>query len=301
MESRTTVEQQGRRDRRRGAGALVATVLVAAVGLGTLLATTAAEVADPTPALAQGCSPRLSVSRTTGLAPTGETVTVSGSCFDVNKGVYVAFCVVPPPGTVPTPCGGGVDMGGANGLSHWISSNPPPQGVGLTTPYGAGGTFTVTMRPSSQLNASVDCRRVSCAIVTRNDHTRAGDRSQDVIVPVTFAADPAPAPTAPALPALPGPPALAAPPAEADATTAPEAEETTTTTTAPEVAPTTATTATAPADDDQLAAASVSSGSDGPAATVAVALGAVAILVAVAGGGWWALRRRPAETDGSAP
>ena len=56
MESRTTVEQQGRRDRRRGAGALVATVLVAAVGLGTLLATTAAEVADPTPALAQGLS-----------------------------------------------------------------------------------------------------------------------------------------------------------------------------------------------------------------------------------------------------
>ena len=33
----------------------------------------------------------------------------------------------------------------------------------------------------------VDCRVVSCSIVTRADHTRAGDRRFDVAVPVTFA------------------------------------------------------------------------------------------------------------------
>jgi hypothetical protein len=287
---------------RRLSTVMVVTAAMVAVSCGGALVAT---VGAARPASAQGCSPQLSVSRTTGLAPAGETVTVSGSCYDVNKGVYVAFCVVPPPGTVPSPCGGGVDMSGANGLSHWISSNPPPQGVGLTAPYGPGGTFTVTMRPSSQLNAAVDCRRVSCAVVTRNDHTRSSDRSQDVIVPVTFAADavsaPAPAaPSLPALPALPTAPAVAAPPAEAEVTTTVPVEEATTTTTAPE-ASSTSTTAVVPSADDELAAAPASSESSGAASTAATVLGVVALLVAVAGGSWWALRRRPHGTDGSEP
>jgi hypothetical protein len=298
---------EGRMDRqsgRRVVSGLATVALVVAAALGAASVSTAAEVADPAPALAQGCSPRLSVSKTAGLAPSGETVTVSGSCFDVAKGVYVAFCVVPPPGTVPSPCGGGVDMSGANGLSHWISSNPPPQGIGLTTPYGAGGTFTVTMRPSSQLNATVDCRRVSCAIVTRNDHTRSSDRSQDVIVPVSFAADPAPAPTAPALPALPDLSGLASLPAvgvgpEAGGTTTVPGEEATTTTEAP-VSTSTSTTAAAAPDDDELAADPLSSEGGGSAVPVVVVVLGAVVLVAVAGGGWWALRRRPHDPDGSA-
>ena len=32
-----------------------------------------------------------------------------------------------------------------------------------------------------------DCREVRCAVVTRADHTRSEDRSQDVRVPVSFA------------------------------------------------------------------------------------------------------------------
>jgi len=32
----------------------------------------------------------------------------------------------------------------------------------------------------------VDCRVTACGVVTRADHTRAGDRRFDVIVPVSF-------------------------------------------------------------------------------------------------------------------
>lgn len=283
-------------------GVMAMTSIMASVG-GVVAA-----VRDATPAAAQGCSPRLVVSKTTGLAAAGDTVTVSGSCYDVTKGVYVAFCVVPRPGAVPSPCGGGVDMSGANGLSHWISSNPPAQGVGLTTPYGPGGSFTVTMRPSSQLNASVDCRRTSCAVVTRNDHTRASDRSQDVIVPVTFAADPAPATTVAPVAA---PPAPAAGPSGADAAPAPDAS--TTTTVAEATTPTSDTAASPPTttpvgDDegsgdegggaDELAAEPVSAASGGSGGAALAVAGGVVVLAILAGGGWLALRRRGRGVEG---
>ncbi len=290
------MDAQARTRARIGSTVLVVVALVVALSGSVLL------VGSATPAGA-ACAPRLVVSKTAGLSAGGEIVTVSGSCYDVNKGVYVAFCVVPPAGSVPSPCGGGVDMSGAGGLSHWISSNPPPQGEGLTVPYGPGGSFTVTMRPAAALNATVDCRRVSCAVVTRNDHTRSGDRSQDVIVPVTFAVDPAPTTTAPA-------PVVAPPPIEAPTTTA--SEETTTTTAAEEAAVTTSTVAGGPTgatgDDgaDELAAepVSASSGSSGPSGALVGAI-ALVVLAAAGVGGWFALRRRtavatvvPAELDG---
>jgi len=275
-----------------GAGlALAAPVLVA------VLTVLCVGLLDVPAASAQGCSPRLVVSKTDGLAPGGETVTVSGSCYDVNKGVYVGFCVVPPPGSMPTPCGGGIDMGGMGGLSHWISSNPPPQGVGLAVPYGPGGSFTVTVRPAQQLNAQVDCRRVRCAIVTRADHTRSSDRSMDVIIPVTFADPaPAPAPTAPAI-AIPDLSGLAT-----TTTTAPPEE--TTTTTVEEATTTTSTTAPAAVDDDgddatDLAVTTASSSSSGGSGTAVAIAVVVVLLVVAAGGGWWALRRRGAGPAGS--
>lgn len=111
---------------------------------------------------------------------------MTGSGYDELKGIYVAFCVDNGPGEVPTPCGGGVDTAGASGSSQWISSNPPPYGEGLAIPYTSGGAFTVQLAVSATINDSVDCRHVACAVVTRADHTRPQDRSQDVEVPVTF-------------------------------------------------------------------------------------------------------------------
>lgn len=136
--------------------------------------------------------PQIVVSDTTALDPSGQTLTVSGRGFDESRGIYVAFCVVPPPGQMPSPCGGGVDLEGGSGASQWISSAPPDYGTGLARPYGPGGTFDATIRVSAMLSPEVDCRLVQCAVVTRSDHTRLADRTLDVIVPVTFGRAPDP-------------------------------------------------------------------------------------------------------------
>ncbi|MFF3868349.1 hypothetical protein [Micromonospora sp. NPDC001898] len=162
-------------------------------------------VAAPAPAQAgtgRGAGGQtLTVTPSTGLGSSGGTVTVSGRGYDVTKGIYVAFCVDNGAGAVPSPCGGGADTTGELGASHWISSNPPSYGEGLAVPYGAGGTFRATLRVTPTIGA-VDCATRRCAVITRADHTRAADRSQDVRVPVTFAraaaskpATPRPAPT----------------------------------------------------------------------------------------------------------
>ncbi|MEW2476379.1 hypothetical protein AB0875_21575 [Micromonospora gifhornensis] len=149
---------------------------------------------------------RLSVSKTTGIPLGGTTVTVTGSGYDTTKGIYVAYCVDNGAGVAPSPCGGGVDTTGSTGASHWISSNPPSYAEGLTVPYGAGGSFTVQVKITSKIG-DVDCTTSRCVVASRNDHTRASDRSQDVKVPVTFVTPAAPAaPSAPAAaPAAPAP------------------------------------------------------------------------------------------------
>lgn len=160
------------------------------VAAGVLLAAPPA-AADTTGRGTQG--QRLTVSKSAGLNPAGETVTISGSGYDTNKGIYVAFCVDTGAGNVPSPCGGGADTSGTSGASHWISSNPPSYGEGLAEPYGAGGSFRVTLRITPVIG-TVDCRTAKCAVVTRADHTRTSDRTQDVRVRVTFAGAAAPAP-----------------------------------------------------------------------------------------------------------
>lgn len=130
--------------------------------------------------------PRITVSRTNGLDPDKATITVTGKGFDTSKGIYVALCVKPAKGQAPNPCGGGADTTGSTSSSSWVSSNPPPYGSGLAIRYGSGGTFRVTLVVSSMIG-SLDCRTKSCVVATRNDHTRGSDRSQDVLVPVTFA------------------------------------------------------------------------------------------------------------------
>ncbi len=128
----------------------------------------------------------LTVSQSTGLAETGQTVTVSGSGYDVNKGIYVALCVATPKGVLPSPCGGGVDMEGDGGASVWISDNPPSYAAGLPRPYGPGGSFRVSFKVGPVIDKFNDCRAVRCAIVTKSDHTINSDRSQDLQIPVTF-------------------------------------------------------------------------------------------------------------------
>ncbi len=203
----------------------VLTVLAAVATLGAMVATGG-------PAHAQGLIPApitavspdglsatdgvrtLSADQTQGLPSSGGQVTVAGSGYDSNKGIYVAFCLIPPTNQLPTPCGGGVDTTGSTGSSQWISSHAPAYGEGLATPYGPGGSFNLTIAVSPKINDSIDCRRVRCAIVTRNDHTRTSDRGQDIFLPVSFAAEPAPTD--------PGEPGQTGEPPATTTTTAPE-------------------------------------------------------------------------------
>ncbi|WHT20021.1 hypothetical protein N8J89_02805 [Crossiella sp. CA-258035] len=138
---------------------------------------------------------QLTVSKTSGLDEAGATVTITGQGYRVDKGIYVAFCVDNGPGKQPGPCGGGADLSGAGGSSKWISNNPPAYGKDLAKPFGEGGTFTAELKISPVLSAEpkIDCRDsgVKCALVTRTDHTRTADRTQDVVVPVKFGPEPA--------------------------------------------------------------------------------------------------------------
>ena len=112
-------------------------------------------------------------------------LTVTGKGFDETVGIYLAFCVVPKQGALPTPCGGGVNKSGMGAGSFWISSNPPPYGVGLATEFLPGGRFIQKVAVSRKIG-KFDCTKVKCAITVRADHIREGDRSRDIFLPITF-------------------------------------------------------------------------------------------------------------------
>ncbi|MEY3859221.1 MAG: hypothetical protein RL568_651 [Actinomycetota bacterium] len=124
----------------------------------------------------------LSVSKTT--VKSGSTVTVKGKYFDETVGIYLAFCVIPPKGKAPTPCGGGVNKAGLGDSSFWISSNPPPYAIGLTDEFLPGGRFTQMVKISKRIG-KFDCTKVKCAITVRADHLRSNDRSSDLFIPIT--------------------------------------------------------------------------------------------------------------------
>lgn len=192
---------------------LVATLLLAVAGPAGATATqTDPTVAPITTLSADGRTGTdgtrtLAVSQVVDLDPAGAVVSVGGSGYDENKGIYVALCAIPPQNRTPTPCGGGVDTEGTQGAAQWISSNPPSYGVGLAQPYGPGGSFQTSFSVRAEIAPGIDCRQVRCALVTRNDHTRTSDRSQDLIIPVSFRTETVtPTPTDPGVtPTVPGP------------------------------------------------------------------------------------------------
>lgn len=128
--------------------------------------------------------PKLSVSQTTNLNPSGTSVTVRGTGFDVLKGVYVIVCSQAAPGPQAT-CIGGVNIDGSSSSSVWVSSNPPNYAVGLTTPFQPDGSFIVELVIVGKSGA-LDCTAIKCGVVTRSDHLRYTDRTQDVFVPISF-------------------------------------------------------------------------------------------------------------------
>ena len=173
------------------ATAVTTTVLaVETVSSSTTVATVASttsssvvKVAPTTTVVAAG-RPKLSVSQTNNLNPNGTSVTVRGTGYDVNKGVYVIVCTQAAPGPQAT-CIGGVNIDGSSSSSVWVSSNPPNYAVGLTTPFSPDGSFTVELVVVAKSGA-LDCTVLKCGVVTRSDHLRYTDRTQDVFVPISF-------------------------------------------------------------------------------------------------------------------
>ena len=119
------------------------------------------------------------------LVKSGEDVIITGSKFDETIGIYLGYCVVPAKGAAPTPCGGGINKAGIGDASFWISSNPPPYGVGLAKEFLPGGRFKETIKVSKMIG-KFDCTKVKCAITVRADHLRSNDRSSDLFIPITI-------------------------------------------------------------------------------------------------------------------
>ena len=173
------------------ATAVTTTVLaVETVSSSTTVATVASttsssvvKVAPTTTVVAAG-RPKLSVSQTNNLNPNGTSVTVRGTGYDVNKGVYVIVCTQAAPGPQAT-CIGGINIDGSSSSSVWVSSNPPNYAVGLTTPFLPDGSFNIELVIVAK-SGLLDCTVLKCGVVTRSDHLRYTDRTQDVFVPISF-------------------------------------------------------------------------------------------------------------------
>lgn len=148
----------------------------------TLSAATASAVSESHVVGSQG--EVLTVSKVTGIK-SGQTIIVSGKGFDITVGIYVEMCQVVPVGTLPTVCGGGVNMSGSGAASFWISSNPPSYGKNLAIPFKSGGTFSVGLKVQP-LIGKVSCLKTQCAIYVRADHTRTQDRTHDIKQLISF-------------------------------------------------------------------------------------------------------------------
>ncbi|MFE2210047.1 hypothetical protein [Streptomyces rubiginosohelvolus] len=168
--------------RRRAGTAAVAALLLAGIPVGAAVSADAG-----TPKTATGPrGQKLTVSATTGLDPAQQKVRVQGEGYGLTTGIYVALCKDNGDNRVPSPCLGGADMSGGSRTSQWIVPSGDPYEGDLAQAFGPGGTFDVEIE-IAQKGDGLDCAEVACSVVTRADHRAAGDRTQDVRIPVAFA------------------------------------------------------------------------------------------------------------------
>jgi len=123
----------------------------------------------------------------------GDRVVVHGTGFDPARGIYVAVCVVPAsPEEKPGPCVGGAPQQSQDPEEHageiqwapstWVNDDWAWRLFGARSYDDGAGSFTAYLELADP--AEVDCATQQCAIVTRNDHTAAEDRVQDVYLPI---------------------------------------------------------------------------------------------------------------------
>ena len=128
----------------------------------------------------------------------GDRVVVSGTGYDPARGIYVAICRIPDSaGEKPGPCLGGIptqeQQEVAEGTiqfaaSNWINDDWAWRLFGARSfDDTTAGSFTAYLEVPDPVGENLDCRVEACAIYTRNDHTAAADRVQDLAIPVGFA------------------------------------------------------------------------------------------------------------------
>ncbi|MEV3872655.1 hypothetical protein [Streptomyces sp. NPDC049906] len=130
----------------------------------------------------------LSISAPNTAAAAGANITVTGTGYNAGQGIYVGLCAVSGSqgANKPTPCLGGQDQSGSTGASYWVS-NFGGGTLPSSSTFGTGGSFSATIHVKADLGGGNVCGdTVDCAVVTRADHTDAGDRKYDVHIPVTF-------------------------------------------------------------------------------------------------------------------
>ncbi|MEO5534522.1 MAG: hypothetical protein ABIR17_05245 [Pseudolysinimonas sp.] len=134
---------------------------------------------------------------TSALVP-GDQFVVSGTGYDPSRGIYVAICAIPTNSSVkPGPCLGGVPNQDPVQVpagtiqfapSNWINDDWAWKMFGARSfDDHDSGSFTAYLEVPATSDGKVDCRAVACALYTRNDHTAAADRVQDVYIPLGFA------------------------------------------------------------------------------------------------------------------
>lgn len=128
----------------------------------------------------------------------GDRLIVRGSGYDASQGIYVAVCAVPDSAAdKPGPCLGGVPdqvpdevtPGSVQyATSNWINDALAWKMFGSRAWDDPSlGSFTAYLVIGDPVTDALDCTQVVCAVYTRNDHTAASDRSQDLYVPLDFA------------------------------------------------------------------------------------------------------------------
>ena len=198
--------------RRRAAAALAATAVLAVSLLITLdqsavaapAGASAAEAAAPVTTAGTAGQPTLSIDPASGFKPSGGAIKVVGAGFDTKAGLYVAICHVngSAPPDVKTDCvGGPIPLANTSkAWAHITSSGVAVPGQ-VSQNWNAQGGFSVTLTlPASDSSSdALDCSKVVCAVITTPD-ADTGETSQNLSIPITYAAATSSTPTTPTTP-----------------------------------------------------------------------------------------------------
>ena len=120
------------------------------------------------------------LNKTSGLADAGDSITVTITGLDSDKGIYVEECQLPTDGSKPSDC---YSVGGFPGV--WATNVSANLSIGATD---ASKSFVLPVIGSFNAGSSlIDCQIVSCGVFTRRDHLGSTDRTLDTVIPLSFA------------------------------------------------------------------------------------------------------------------